>query len=73
MLYYQILVNIILHVNILKKIYRVRLERLRLLREQGTPEDDRWLIEAKVRLAGELPDSFSKHMPGLGKSTFAKK
>ena len=41
--------------------------------DQGIPEDVRWLIEAKVRLAGELPDSFSKHKPGLGKSTFAKK
>ncbi|KAK9218092.1 hypothetical protein WN943_006726 [Citrus x changshan-huyou] len=39
----------------------------------GIPADIRWLIEAKVRLAGEFPDPFSSYMPGFGKSTFAKK
>ena len=37
------------------------------------PEDIRWLIEAKVRLLGESFNSFISHMPGTGKSTFAKK
>ena len=37
------------------------------------PEDIRWLIEAKVRLSGESFNSFISHMPGIGKSTFAKK
>ena len=35
--------------------------------------DIRWLIEDKVRLAGELPPKFIAYMPGFGKSTFAKK
>jgi len=26
-----------------------------------------------VRLAGELPSSFVKHLPGMGKSSYAKK
>jgi len=39
----------------------------------GIPEDIRWLIEAKVRLSGESSNSFISHMPGTGKSTFAKK
>ena len=36
------------------------------------PEDIRWLIEAKVRFAGETLPSF-KHFPDLEKSNFAKK
>ncbi len=40
--------------------------------QNGVPEDLRWVIEAKVRLAGEYEDSY-KHMSGLGKSTYAKK
>jgi len=39
----------------------------------GIPADIRWLIEAKVRLAGEFSDPFISYMPGFGKSTFAKK
>ena len=39
----------------------------------GIPEDICWLIEAKVRLSGESSNSFISHMPGTGKSTFAKK
>ena len=30
------------------------------------PADIHWLIEAKVRLAGELPPKFIAHMPGCG-------
>ena len=40
---------------------------------KGIPEDVRWIIEAKVRLAGESPKSFISHMPGTGKSSYAKK
>ena len=35
--------------------------------------DIRWLIEAKVRLAGEFSYPFISYMSGFGKSTFAKK
>ena len=40
---------------------------------KGIPEDIRWIIEAKVRVAGESSNSFVSHMPGMGKSSFAKK
>ncbi len=62
-----------LPMNILKKIYQVRCERLRALMHKGIPEDVRWLIEAKVRLAGEIPEAFVSHMPGIGRSSYAKK
>ena len=39
----------------------------------GIPEDIRWLIEVKVRLSCKSSNSFISHMPGIGKSTFAKK
>ncbi|KAL6567919.1 hypothetical protein OROGR_001587 [Orobanche gracilis] len=61
-----------LPVNIIKRIYRARLERLRVLMRNGIPEDIRWLIEAQVRLSGEFSYSF-RYMPGTGKSSFAKK
>ena len=59
--------------NAVMKIYKMRLERMRLLMVHGIPHDIHWVIEAKVRLAGELSDSFISYMPGLGKSTYAKK
>ena len=59
--------------NMLKMIYRCRLEKMRLLKRMGVPEDVRWTIEAKVRLLGELPDLSVKHMPGMGRSSYAKK
>ncbi|KAL6532144.1 hypothetical protein OROGR_014114 [Orobanche gracilis] len=58
--------------NIIKRIYRARLKRLRVLMRNGIPEDIRWLIEAQVRLSGEFSNSF-KYMSGTGKSSFAKK
>ncbi|KAL6497185.1 hypothetical protein OROGR_029114 [Orobanche gracilis] len=61
-----------LPVNIIKRIYRARLERLRVLMRNDIPEDIRWLIEAQVRLSGEFSNLF-KYMPGTGKSSFAKK
>jgi hypothetical protein len=59
--------------NAITKIYHARCARLRLLMNHGIPEDIRWLIEVKVRLSGESSNSFISHMPGIGKSTFAKK
>ena len=59
--------------NAINKIYRARCARLRLLMNHEIPEDIRWLIEANVRLSGESSNSFISHMPGTGKSTFAKK
>ncbi|KAK9185001.1 hypothetical protein WN943_025354 [Citrus x changshan-huyou] len=59
--------------NVLKKIYKAHCERLCLLMINGIPTNICWLIEAKVRLAGEFSDPFISYMPGFGKSTFAKK
>ena len=59
--------------NALRKIYKARCERLRLLMINGIPSYICWLIEAKVRLAGEFSDPFVSYMPAFGKSTFAKK
>ncbi|KAL6497247.1 hypothetical protein OROGR_029176 [Orobanche gracilis] len=61
-----------LPVNIIKRIYRARLERLTMLMRNSIPEDIRWLIEAQVRLSSEFSNSF-RYMPGTGKSSFAKK
>ena len=59
--------------NALTKIYKARCERLRLLMHKDIPEDVRWIIEAKVRLAGESSNSFASYMPGLGKSSYSKR
>lgn len=59
--------------NALLKIYKARFERLRMLMHKGIPEDLRWLIEARVRLSGEFSDSLNIYMPGLGRSSYAKK
>ena len=37
------------------------------------PADIHWLIEAKVRLAGELPQKYFAYMPGCGKGNYARK
>jgi len=59
--------------NAITKIYHARCARLRLLMNHRIPEDIRWLIKAKVRLSGESSNSFISYMPGIDKSTFAKK
>ena len=59
--------------DVLRKIYKCRLERMRALTSLGLPEHIRWIIEAKVRLAGELNDSLIKRLPGLGRSSYSKK
>ena len=42
--------------------------------QKKIPEDIRLVIEAKVRLGGEVPQSLLiRYLPGLGKSTYAKK
>ncbi|KAK9187312.1 hypothetical protein WN944_018704 [Citrus x changshan-huyou] len=59
--------------NALLTIYKVRSERMRLLMRNNIPADICWLIEAKVRLAGELPPKFIAYMPGCGKGNYARK
>ncbi|KAH9763969.1 hypothetical protein KPL70_001356 [Citrus sinensis] len=59
--------------NALLTIYKARSERMRLLITNNIPADIRWLIEAKVRSAGELPPKFIAYMPGCGKGNYAKK
>ena len=46
---------------------------LKILILMGIPVDIRWLIEAKVRLSKEFSNRFVSFMPGLGRSSFAKK
>ena len=59
--------------NALLKIYNARFVRLKILMLNNIPEDIRWLIEAKVRLSNESPNDFVSFMPGLGRSSYAKK
>ena len=59
--------------NALLKIYKTRPECIRLLMMNNIPADIRWLIEAKVLLAGELPKKFIAYMPGCGKGNYARK
>ncbi|KAH9685896.1 hypothetical protein KPL70_014155 [Citrus sinensis] len=59
--------------NALLTIYKARSERMRLLMRNNIPADIRWLIEAKVRSAGELPPKFIAYMPGFGKGNYARK
>ena len=59
--------------EILRKIYACRLERMRVFTHLGFPEDVRWIIEAKVRLAGEIHESFVRSMSGMGRSSYSKK
>ena len=46
---------------------------MRLLMRNNIPTDIRWLIEVKVRLAGELPTKFIAYMPSCGKGNYARK
>lgn len=59
--------------NILRWIYRCRLERMRMLMRMGIPDDLRLIIEGKVRLGGEFLNPFVKHMAGTGRSSYSKK
>ena len=40
---------------------------------KGIPNDLRWVIEARIRLVGESSDLLTAHLPGLGKSKYARK
>ena len=46
---------------------------MRLLMKNNILADIHWLIETKVRLAGELPLKFRAYMPGCGKGNYARK
>ena len=46
---------------------------MRLFMRNNIPADIRWLIEAKVRLVGELPPKFIAYMPGYSKKNYARK
>ena len=59
--------------NALLTIYKARSERMRLFMRNNIPADIRWLIEAKVRSAGELPPKFIAYMPGCSKGNYAGK
>ena len=59
--------------NALLTTYKTRSERMRLLMRNNIPADICWLIEAKVRLAGELPPKFIAYIPGCGKGNYARK
>ena len=57
----------------LMKVYKACLKLMRLLMIKSIPTDIHWIIEARVRLAGESSDSFISHLPGLGRSTYVEK
>ena len=59
--------------NALLDICKRRTTRLKSLMLMGMPVDIRWLIEAMVRLSSEFSDRYVSFMPGLGRSSFAKK
>ena len=59
--------------NALLIIYKARSECMRLLMRNNISVNIRWLIEAKVRLAGELPPKFIAYMPGCGKGNYTRK
>ena len=59
--------------DVLRKIYSCRLERMKTFKHLGLPEDVRWIIEAKVRIACEIPKSLIEPMPGMGRSSYSKK
>ena len=59
--------------NALLTIYKAQSEPMRLLMRNNIPADIRWLIEAKVQLAGELPPKSIAYMSGCGKGNYARK
>ena len=59
--------------DVLKKIDKCKTERTKVFTRLDLPEDIRWLIEAKVRLAGEFQDSYNRFMPRMGRSSYSKK
>jgi len=59
--------------DVLQKIHQNRIERWVVLRSSRLPKDVCQIIEAKVRLAGEIPNFLLKRLPGMGRSTYSKK
>ncbi|KAL6514895.1 hypothetical protein OROGR_020474 [Orobanche gracilis] len=59
--------------NAILRIYGARAERMRLFMLYDIPHDIRFTIEAKARIAGESIDLPTRFLPGLGKSSYAKK
>ena len=59
--------------NALLIIYKARFEYMHLLMKNNIFVDIRWLIGAKVRLAGELPPNCFAYMPCCGKGNYARK
>jgi len=59
--------------DVLRLIYQYHLERSRVLIKSGLSRDMQEIIEARVRLAGELSSSFLKHLSGMRKNSYAKK
>ncbi|KAL6550367.1 hypothetical protein OROMI_020855 [Orobanche minor] len=59
--------------NMILKIYKTRLERMRLLMNNDIPFEIRFIIEAKVRIEGEFTATPTRFLPGLGQSTYAQK
>ena len=59
--------------NALLTIYKARFECMRSLMRNNIPANIRWLIEAKVWLAGDLPPKFIAYMSGCGKGNDARK
>ena len=59
--------------NALLTIHKARSERMRLLMRNNILINIHWLIEAKARLASELPPKFIAYMPGCGKGNYARK
>ncbi|KAL6514825.1 hypothetical protein OROGR_020404 [Orobanche gracilis] len=59
--------------NAILRIYGARAEQMRLFMLHDIPHDIRFTIEAKVRIAGESFDLPTRFLPGLGKSSYAKK
>ncbi len=55
------------------KIYKIHIEKMKILIIHGILSYVCWIIEAKVRLIGELFDSFISYISGLGKSIYTKK
>ena len=59
--------------NSLMKVYKARLEKMRLLMIKGIPSDIRLIIKARVRLKGDSSNSFISYLPCLVRNTYAKK
>ena len=46
---------------------------MKTFKHLGLPEDVRWIIEAKLCITGEIPESLIEPMPRMGRSFYSKK